>query len=56
MKIRNVIHKGLRRFIERNEPAALPPASVEKVRNIITLQETRGSRFRPIRGKVKSPI
>ena len=36
MKIRNVIHKGLRRFIERNEPAALPPASVEKVRNIIT--------------------
>ena len=36
MKIRNVIHTGLRRFIERNEPAALPPASVEKVRNIIT--------------------
>lgn len=36
MKIRNVIHKGLRRFIERNEPRGLPPASVEKVRNITT--------------------
>jgi proteic killer suppression protein len=36
VKIRNVIHKGLRRFIERNEPRGLPPASVEKVRNITT--------------------
>ena len=36
MKIRNAIHKGLRRFIERNEPRGLPPASVEKVRNITT--------------------
>lgn len=40
MKIRNVIHKGLRRFIERDDASGLAPATVEKVRNIITfLQE-----------------
>jgi len=36
VKIRNVVHKGLRRFIERDEPRGLPAASVEKVRNITT--------------------
>lgn len=36
MKIRNVIHKGLRRFIERNPPGGLPHGSIEKVRNIVT--------------------
>ena len=40
MKIRNVIHRGLRRFIERDDASGLAPATVEKVRNIITfLQE-----------------
>ena len=40
MKIRNVIHKGLRRFVERNDPSGLPPAAVEKIRNIVSyLQE-----------------
>jgi proteic killer suppression protein len=40
MKIRNVIHRGLRRFIERNDASGLPPPVVEKVRNIVTfLQE-----------------
>ena len=40
MKIRNVVHRGLRRFIQRNDPSGLPPAAVEKVRNILTfLQE-----------------
>jgi len=40
MKIRNVIHRGLRRFIERDDASGLPPAVVEKVRNIVTfLQE-----------------
>lgn len=40
MKIRNVIHRGLRRFIERNDASGLAPATIEKVRNIITfLQE-----------------
>jgi plasmid maintenance system killer protein len=31
-----VIHKGLRRFVERDNASGLPPASVEKVRNIVT--------------------
>jgi len=40
MKIRNVVHRGLRRFIERNDPSVLAPAVVERVRNILTfLQE-----------------
>jgi proteic killer suppression protein len=40
MKIRNVIHRGLRRFIERNDASGLSPAVVEKVRNIVSfLQE-----------------
>ncbi|HEV2178261.1 MAG TPA: type II toxin-antitoxin system RelE/ParE family toxin [Terriglobia bacterium] len=40
MKIQNVVHRGLRRFIERNDPSGLAPAVVEKVRNILTfLQE-----------------
>jgi len=44
MKIRNVVHRGLRRFIQRNDPSGLAPAVVEKVRNILTfLQEMEGS-------------
>ena len=40
MKIRNVVHRGLRRFLQRNDPSGLAPAVVEKVRNILTfLQE-----------------
>ena len=40
MTIRNVRHRGLRRFIERNDSAGLPSVAVEKVRNIVTfLQE-----------------
>ncbi len=40
MRIRNVIHRGLKRFIERNDASGLAPAVVEKVRNIVTfLQE-----------------
>lgn len=45
MKIRNVIHRGLRRFIERDESSGLSPAVVEKVRNIVTfLQEMEDAR------------
>ncbi len=51
MKIRNVIHKGLRRFIVRDNPSGLPPATVEKVRNMVTfllemedIQEVRSLR------------
>jgi toxin HigB-1 len=36
MKIRNVVHKGLRRFIERNDSSGLPAAFVEKIRNIVS--------------------
>jgi proteic killer suppression protein len=40
MKIRNVVHRGLRRFIQHNDASGLPPAIVERVRNIVTfLQE-----------------
>ncbi len=40
MRIRNVIHRGLRRFIERDDASGLAPAAVEKVRNIVSfLQE-----------------
>jgi len=40
MAIRNVIHRGLRRFIERNDASGLSPPVIEKVRNIVTfLQE-----------------
>jgi proteic killer suppression protein len=40
MKIRNVAHRGLRRFIQHNDASGLAPPVVEKVRNILTfLQE-----------------
>jgi len=40
MKIRNVAHRGLRRFIQHNDASGLAPAVVERVRNILTfLQE-----------------
>lgn len=35
MKITNVRHKGLRRFIEKDEVAGLPAQYVGKIRNII---------------------
>lgn len=36
MKIRNVVHKGLRRLIEDDDTAGLQPAVVEKLRRIIS--------------------
>jgi toxin HigB-1 len=40
MKIRNALHRGLRRFIARDDASGLPPAVVERVRTIVTfLQE-----------------
>ncbi|CAI2717518.1 MULTISPECIES: type II toxin-antitoxin system RelE/ParE family toxin [Nitrospina] len=36
MKIKKVRHRGLKRFIEKNDPSGLPSAKVEKVRDIIT--------------------
>lgn len=43
MKIRNVVHKGLRRLIEDDDAGGLQPAVVEKVRRIISfLQDMAG--------------
>ncbi|HET6618750.1 MAG TPA: type II toxin-antitoxin system RelE/ParE family toxin [Dongiaceae bacterium] len=40
MKIGNVRHRGLRRFIEKDDAAGLPAKFVEKIRNMISfLQE-----------------
>lgn len=36
MQIRNVLHKGLRRFLERGDPSGLPQDYVEKIRNIVS--------------------
>ena len=36
MKIRNVVHKGLRRFIEDDNAAALQPAVVPKLQRILS--------------------
>jgi proteic killer suppression protein len=36
MKIRNVLHKGLRRFIEDDDRSGLQPAVVSKLRRIIS--------------------
>ena len=36
MKIRNVIHKGLRRFIEDDNASGLPAAVIPKIRNIVS--------------------
>ena len=45
MKIRNVVHRGLRRFIQHNDPSGLAPAVVERVCNILTfLQEMEDAR------------
>jgi toxin HigB-1 len=35
MKIRNVVHKSLRRFIEGDDASGLQPPVVEKVRRIV---------------------
>jgi proteic killer suppression protein len=40
VRIRNVRHRGLKRFIERDDASGLSPSVVEKVRNIVSfLQE-----------------
>jgi proteic killer suppression protein len=50
MKIRNVVHKGLRRFIETDDASGLQPAVVEKVRRSVTfLQDMeREDEIRPV--------
>lgn len=36
MRIRNVVHKGLRRFIEEDDSSGLQPAVVQKLRWILS--------------------
>ena len=36
MRIRNVVHKGLRRFVENDDSAGLQPAVVPKLRRIVS--------------------
>ena len=43
MKIRNVKHKGLRRFVESDDATGLPVAFVEKIRNIVSFLQAMQS-------------
>lgn len=36
MKIGNVVHKGLRRFIKHDDASGLPPAVIAKVRRMVS--------------------
>jgi proteic killer suppression protein len=36
MKIRNILHKGLRRLVEDDDPSGVPPLVAEKLRRIIS--------------------
>ena len=36
MRIRNIVHKGLRRFVENDDASGLQPAVVEKLRRIVS--------------------
>ena len=36
MRIRNVVHRGLRRFIEHDDASGLQPAVVEKIRRMVS--------------------
>ncbi len=43
MKIRNVLHKGLRRLIEDDDTAGLEPAVVPKLRRIVSFSPGHGA-------------
>ena len=42
MKIKNVIHKGLRRFIEDDDGSGLQPAVLPKIRRMISFLQDMG--------------
>jgi proteic killer suppression protein len=42
MKIRNVVHRGPRRFIENDDASGLPAAAVPKVRRIVSFLQDMG--------------
>jgi proteic killer suppression protein len=39
VRIRNFLHKGLKRLYEDDDPRGLPPACVDKLRNMLTFME-----------------
>jgi proteic killer suppression protein len=39
VKIRNLLHKGLKRLYEEGDPKGLPPAGVDKLRKMIVYLE-----------------
>ncbi|MDQ3559315.1 MAG: type II toxin-antitoxin system RelE/ParE family toxin [Pseudomonadota bacterium] len=43
MRIRNVVHKGMRRFLDNDEVSGLPAASVDKIRKILTVLQDIGA-------------
>ena len=42
MRIRTILHKGLRRFVEHDDPSGLQPAVVEKVRRMVSFLQDMG--------------
>ena len=42
MKIRNVVHKGMRRFIVDDDASGLQPAVVAKIRRIVSFLQDMG--------------
>jgi proteic killer suppression protein len=52
MEIRNIRHKGLRRFFDTGDTSGLPPAYVEKIRKMLTVlshaSDSEGIREFPI--------
>lgn len=42
MKIRNVVHKGLRRLIEDDDASGVQPTVVEKLRRIVSFLQDMG--------------
>jgi proteic killer suppression protein len=39
MRFQSIVHKGLRRFVELDDPRGLVPETLERVRNILTFLE-----------------
>ena len=52
MIVRNIVHRGLRRFVENDDASGLPASFVEKIRNIISFlqQMDDASELRSIPG------
>jgi len=42
VKIRNFVHRGLKRFYEQGDPKGLPPSVVDKLRKMIVYLEAMG--------------